>query len=176
MTAIWRQDCYALPTEKEHFGYLDGVSHPAVEGSGIPGSNRLEAPLKSGEFVLGYPDEIGGAQTPQPTVLGRNGSYVVFRKLHQDVAAFRRYLRDNSAGDQDEELIAAKIMGRWRSGAPLALAPRHDDPALGTDPDRRNTFLYEQDDPTGFTTPGPATSAGPTRATPRWPARYGCTA
>lgn len=154
VTAIWRQDCYALPTEKEHFGYLDGVSHPAVEGSGIPGSNRLEAPLKSGEFVLGYPDEIGGAQTPQPTVLGRNGSYAVFRKLHQDVAAFRCYLRDNSAGAQDEELIAAKIMGRWRSGAPLALAPRHDDPTLGTDPDRRNTFLYEQDDPMGFTTPG----------------------
>jgi Dyp-type peroxidase family len=154
VTAIWRQDCYALPTEKEHFGYLDGVSHPAVEGSGIPGSNTLEAPLKCGEFVLGYPDELGGVQTPQPAVLGRNGSYAVFRKLHQDVAAFRRYLRDNSGGPEDEELIAAKIMGRWRSGAPLALAPQHDDPALGSDPDRRNTFLYEQDDPMGFATPG----------------------
>ncbi|MGW1157819.1 Dyp-type peroxidase [Streptomyces sp. NPDC002513] len=154
VTAIWRQDCYALPTEKEHFGYLDGVSHPAVEGSGIPGSNALEAPLKSGEFILGYPDELGGAQTPLPTVLGRNGSYAAFRKLHQNVAEFRRYLRDNSTGAQDEELIAAKIMGRWRSGAPLALAPEHDDPALGVDPHRRNTFLYEQDDPTGFTTPG----------------------
>ncbi|MFD7624101.1 Dyp-type peroxidase [Streptomyces sp. NPDC059802] len=154
VTAIWRQDCYALPTGKEHFGYLDGVSHPAVEGSGIPGSNKLEAPLKSGEFVLGYPDEIGGVQTPQPTVLGRNGSYAVFRKLHQSVAAFRRYLKDNSIDDHDEELIAAKIMGRWRSGAPLALAPEHDDQALGADPFRRNTFLYEQDDPTGFTTPG----------------------
>ncbi|MFF8614385.1 Dyp-type peroxidase [Streptomyces sp. NPDC015350] len=164
VTAIWRQDCYALPTEKEHFGYLDGVSHPAVEGSGIPGSNRLEAPLKSGEFVLGYPDEIGGLQTPQPAVLGRNGSYAVFRKLHQDVAAFRRYLRDNSTGERDEELIAAKIMGRWRSGAPLALAPEHDDPALGADPHRRNTFLYEQDDPTGFTTPG---SCHIRRANPR---------
>lgn len=154
VTAIWRQDCYALPTEKEHFGYLDGVSHPAVEGSGIPGSNELEVPLKSGEFVLGYPDELGGVQAPQPDVLGRNGSYAVFRKLHQNVAAFRRYLRNNATGPEDEELIAAKIMGRWRSGAPLALAPRHDDPALGTDPHRRNTFLYEENDPTGFLTPG----------------------
>ncbi|MFD9813351.1 Dyp-type peroxidase [Streptomyces sp. NPDC059080] len=154
VTAIWRQDCYALPTEKEHFGYLDGVSHPAIEGSGIPGSNAWETPLRSGEFVLGCPDEIGGVQMPQPTVLGRNGSYVVFRKLHQNVAVFRRYLRDNSADAQDEELIAAKIMGRWRSGAPLALAPEHDDPALGADRHRRNTFLYEQDDPTGFVTPG----------------------
>lgn len=154
VTAIWRQDCYALPTEKEHFGYRDGVSHPAVEGSGIPGSNELEVPLRSGEFVLGYPDEIGGVRTPQPTVLGRNGSYAVFRKLQQDVAGFRRYLRDNSAGPQDEEMIAAKIMGRWRSGAPLALAPQHDDPAVGADPHRRNSFLYERDDPTGFVTPG----------------------
>ncbi|WP_369251919.1 Dyp-type peroxidase [Streptomyces sp. R41] len=154
VTAIWRQDCYALPTEKEHFGYRDGVSHPAIEGSGIPGSNPLEVPLKSGEFVLGHSDEIGGVQTPEPTGLGRNGSYAVFRKLHQDVAAFRRYLRDNSTGTQDEELIAAKIMGRWRSGAPLALAPEHDDPALGADPHRRNSFLYARDDPMGFTTPG----------------------
>ncbi|GGV17707.1 peroxidase [Streptomyces filipinensis] len=154
VTAVWRQDCYALPTETEHFGYRDGVSHPAVEGSGITGSNRLEVPLKAGEFVLGYPDELGGVQRPHPTELGRNGSYAVFRKLHQDVAAFRRYLKDNSTGPQDEELIAAKIMGRWRSGAPLALAPQADDPALGADPDRRNTFLYESDDPTGFKTPG----------------------
>jgi Dyp-type peroxidase family len=154
VTAIWRQDCYALPTETEHFGYRDGVSHPAVEGSGIPGSNPLEVPLKAGEFVLGYPDEIGGVQVPQPAALGRNGSYAVFRKLHQNVPEFRRYLRDNSTGYQDEELIAAKIMGRWRSGAPLALAPQRDDPALGTDPCRRNTFLYERDDPAGFNTPG----------------------
>ncbi|MGW1284152.1 Dyp-type peroxidase [Streptomyces sp. NPDC002586] len=154
VTAIWRQDCYALPTETEHFGYRDGVSHPAVEGSGTPGSNQWEVPLKAGEFVLGYRDEIGGTQCPQPAVLGRNGSYAVFRKLHQKVAEFRRYLKDNSTGPQDEELIAAKIMGRWRSGAPLALAPQHDDPALGADPDRRNTFLYESDDPTGYKTPG----------------------
>ncbi|WP_225100910.1 Dyp-type peroxidase [Streptomyces sp. CoH27] len=154
VTAIWRQDCFALPTEKEHFGYLDGVSHPAVEGSGIAGSNQLEIPLKAGEFVLGYPDELGGTQTPQPPVLGRNGSYAVFRKLHQKVAEFRRYLRDNATDPADEELIAAKIMGRWRSGAPLALASQSDDPRLGADPHRRNTFLYERDDPAGFTTPG----------------------
>ncbi|MFF4671955.1 hypothetical protein ACFY1C_19170 [Streptomyces sp. NPDC001279] len=54
VTAIWRQECYALPTETEHFGYRDGVSHPVVEGSGIAGSNRLETPLKAGEFVLSY--------------------------------------------------------------------------------------------------------------------------
>ncbi|WP_327104395.1 Dyp-type peroxidase [Nonomuraea glycinis] len=152
VTAIWRQNCHALPTETEPFGYRDGISHPAVEGSGIAGSNTLERPLKAGEFVLGYPDELGGIQTLQPEVLGRNGSYVAFRKLHQRVGAFRRYLRDNATGPEDEELLAAKIMGRWRSGAPLALSPSHDDPGLDADP-YRNSFLYQQDDPAGFITP-----------------------
>ncbi|WP_212822934.1 Dyp-type peroxidase [Catellatospora sp. TT07R-123] len=153
ITAIWRQDCYAPPTETEHFGYRDGISHPAVAGSGIPGSNELERPLAAGEFVLGYPDELGGTQTTQPEVLGRNGSYVVFRKLHQDVAAFRRFLAGSAADAADQELLAAKMMGRWRSGAPLALAPERDDPALGADRLRNNTFGYA-DDAGGFTTPG----------------------
>ncbi|GAA3472218.1 Dyp-type peroxidase [Nonomuraea roseola] len=151
--AIWRQNCHALPTETEPFGYRDGISHPAVEGSGIPGSNTLEEPLKAGEFVLGYRDELGGLQAPTPEVLGRNGTYVVFRKLHQRVALFRQYLKDNSTSPEDEELLAAKIMGRWRSGAPLALSPDRDDPALDADP-YRNSFLYQKDDPAGFITPG----------------------
>ena len=152
--AIWRQDCYALPTGREHFGFQDGISHPAVEGSGVPGTNPGEAPLKAGEFILGYRDETGGfPPMPGPEVLGRNGTYIVFRKLHQRVAAFRRYLRANSSGPEDEELLAAKMMGRWRSGAPLALCPVHDDPELGADPRRNNSFLYEEDDPIGYTTP-----------------------
>lgn len=154
VTAIWRQNCHALPTETEPFGYRDGISHPAVEGSGVAGSNPLERPLKAGEFVLGYPDELGGVQTTTPDVLGRNGSYVAFRKLRQDVAAFRRFLRDNSTDADEQEHLAAKIMGRWRSGAPLALCPQHDDPELGADRARNNAFLFRQDDPDGFATPG----------------------
>jgi Dyp-type peroxidase family len=154
ITAIWRQNCHALPTEKEPFGFRDGISHPAIEGSGIPGTNPREQPFKAGEFVLGYRDELGGVQIPQPEALGRNGTYIVFRKLHQRVAAFRQYLKTNSTGPEDEELLAAKMMGRWRSGAPLALCPFHDDPELGADPRRNNDFLYREDDPAGFKTPG----------------------
>ncbi|MFC7247240.1 Dyp-type peroxidase [Catellatospora aurea] len=153
VTAIWRQNCHALPTETEPFGYRDGISHPAVDGSGIAGSNPLEKPLAAGEFVLGYPDELGGVQTTTPDVLGRNGSYVAFRKLRQDVAAFRRFLRDNSAGPDEQEQLAAKLMGRWRSGAPLALCPQRDDPDLGADHERNNAFLFRDDDPDGFATP-----------------------
>jgi Dyp-type peroxidase family len=154
ITAIWRQDCHVRPDEREAFGFRDGIAHPAVEGSGIPSSNPNERPFQAGEFVLGYPDEMGETPSiPQPEILGRNGSYVVFRKLHQRVAAFRRYLRENSTSPEVEELLAAKMMGRWRSGAPLARCPMHDNPELGADPTRNNDFLFKQDDPIGYDTP-----------------------
>jgi Dyp-type peroxidase family len=154
VTAIWRQDCHALPGDREAFGFRDGISHPAIEGSGIPGTNPDELPLKAGEFVLGYPDEIGESPSlPQPDVLGRNGSYVAFRKLHQRVSAFRLYLKANSANAEQEEWTAAKMMGRWRSGAPLSLCPLHDNAELGADPRRNNGFLFKQDDPIGYKTP-----------------------
>jgi Dyp-type peroxidase family len=154
VVAIWRQDCHALPNEKEPFGFKDGISHPAIEGSGIPGSNPKERPLKAGEFVLGYTDEMSGIQKTEPELLGRNGTYMVFRKLHQRVADFRKYLKANAASAAEEELLAAKMMGRWRSGAPLALCPLNDNPEIGADPKRNNDFLFEQDDAAGLKTPG----------------------
>jgi Dyp-type peroxidase family len=154
VTRIWRQDSYALPTEREAFGFKDGISHPAIEGSGIPGSNSQEAPLKAGEFILGYRNELDQMpEMPSPDVLGRNGTYVVFRKLHQHGAAFRSFVRANATGPDDEELLAAKIVGRWRSGAPLSLSPDRDDPALGADASRNNDFLYHDDDPRGLKCP-----------------------
>jgi Dyp-type peroxidase family len=154
VTALWSLDCYALPTETEAFGFRDGISHPAIEGSGIPGSNPQEQPLKPGEFLLGYENERHEVSSmPRPEVLGKNGTYVVFRKLHQRVAAFRQYLKENSSTPEEEELLGAKMMGRWQSGAPLALCPMHDDPELGADPKRNNDFLFKEDDPQGLKTP-----------------------
>jgi Dyp-type peroxidase family len=154
ITEIWTQQCHASANGREPFGFRDGISQPAIEGWSSSLSNPGEKPLMPGEFVLGYPDEMGaGPAIPQPDVLGRNGSYVVFRKLHQKVAAFRRFLKANSFSPVGEELVAAKMMGRWRSGAPLALCPMHDDPKLGADPCRNNAFLYKADDPIGYRTP-----------------------
>src|SRR3989440_5672083 len=150
---IWRQDCYQLPTGRTSFGFKDGIGQPSVEGSGLPPSNPKEKPLKAGEIVLGYPDETGELPPmPSPDVLGRNGTYVVFRKLHTKVAAYRRYLRDKAASREEEALLGAKMVGRWQSGAPLALAPDADDPKLGADRQRNNDFLYG-DDLRGFKCP-----------------------
>jgi Dyp-type peroxidase family len=161
---IWRQDCYQLPTGRTSFGFKDGIGQPAVEGSGIPGSNPGEEPIKAGEFILGYPDETGSLPSmPTPSVLGRNGTYLVFRKLHTRVAAYRRYLRAKASSREEEALLGAKMVGRWQSGAPLALAPERDDPELGGDPERNNDFNYS-DDPHGFKCPAGAHAR---RANPR---------
>jgi Dyp-type peroxidase family len=151
---IWRQEAYALPHERTSFGFKDGISHPAIEGSGILGTNPHEAPLKAGEFILGYPNETGlVAPFPQPEVLGRNGTYVVIRKLHTKVAAFRQYVKAKSTTPAEEGLLAAKMVGRWPSGAPLALSPEKDDETLGGDPRRNNAYLHQADDPKGLKCP-----------------------
>lgn len=160
---VWRQDCYQLETGRTSFGFKDGIGQPTVEGSGRPPSNPKERPLKAGEIVLGYPDETGDLPPmPTPTILGRNGTYVVFRKLHTNVAAYREYLRDRATSRADEALLGAKIVGRWESGAPLALSPDRDDPELGQDARRNNDFGYA-DDPRGFKCPigGHARRANP---------------
>ena len=138
----------------EHFGYRDRLSQPVIEGMGVeptPGSGPL---IKPGEFFLGYPDEKGpGAGMPQPEVLSRNGSYVAYLRMEEHVGAFRDFLRAHGETPEQQELIAAKLMGRWRSGAPLVLAPDKDDPTLGADSQRNNDFTYAKMDPHGYGCP-----------------------
>ncbi|MDT0609775.1 Dyp-type peroxidase [Streptomyces lancefieldiae] len=154
---IWQQDVHQLPTGRTTFGFRDGISHPNIEGVGLPGSNPQEAPIKAGEFILGYPDETGNLPPmPSPDALGRNGTYVAVRKIHTNVAAWRRYLRANSSNAEEEALLAAKMVGRWPSGAPLTLTPEHDDPELAADPQRVNNFLYREHDDRGLRCPAGA--------------------
>ena len=138
----------------DHFGYRDRLSQPVIEGSGdvpTPGSG---APLKAGEFILGYLDESGvESPLPQPEVLSRNGSFMAYRRLEEHVGKFRDFLRANGKTHEEQELIAAKLMGRWRSGAPLVLAPNKDDPELGADLQRNNNFNYKREDPLGYAVP-----------------------
>jgi Dyp-type peroxidase family len=153
---IWGQEVQQLPTGRTTLGFRDGISTPSIEGVGIPGSNPHEPPVKAGEFFLGYPDETGNLPpTPQPDVLGRNGTYLAVRKIHTNVAAWRQYLRANSASSEEEALLAAKMIGRWPSGAPLALVPDKEDEAMGADPHRNNAFHYADDD-RGFKCPAGA--------------------
>ncbi|ANE81350.1 peroxidase [Mycobacterium adipatum] len=138
----------------DHFGFRDRLSQPVMKGSGeepTPGSGEA---LEPGEFILGYPDENGPvANLPQPQILSRNGSFMAYRRLHEHVGTFREYLSDHAETSEEQELLAAKLMGRWRSGAPLVLAPERDDPELGADPMRNNDFNYREMDPHGYACP-----------------------
>jgi len=73
--------------------------------------------------------------------------------LQEHVGAFRDFLRQNGETQEQQELVAAKLMGRWRSGAPLVLVPNKDDPELGADSRRTNDFAYADKDPYGYACP-----------------------
>jgi Dyp-type peroxidase family len=145
----------ALPGGSEHFGFADGFAQPSIEGAGVPpspgqgapGKDGAWRPVRAGEFILGYPDEQGVLpDAPAPDQLSANGSYLVYRKLHQDVAGFRRELAAAAAHyPGGEEQLAAKIVGRWRDGTPVDLSPERPDPAVAADPERNNAFSYAGD-------------------------------
>jgi Dyp-type peroxidase family len=140
----------------EHFGFADGMSQPVIRGSGqddkLAGDDARRTVIETGEFVLGYPNGYNKL-TPWPTIttplrdgeaFGRNGSYLVFRQLAQDVAGFWRHLdeqttsKDPAEAEEERVRLAAKLVGRWPSGAPIVKSPHRDEPDLGAD----NSFGY----------------------------------
>lgn len=152
LSVVNEAQCAALGGNREHFGFSDGFSQPGIEGDGnvsLPGHGIPEpdgrwSELALGEFLMGYEDEDGEV-FPAPTgPLGCNATYMVYRKLYQDVAAFRRALSERAAGfPGGEERLAAKIVGRWRDGTPVELSP--DTPDASLQPAQLNDFRYEDD-------------------------------
>jgi Dyp-type peroxidase family len=138
----------------EHFGYRDRLSIMPIAGTGEPVQPGSGPAVAAGEFFLGYADETGlQPQLPTPTALSRNGSYIAYLRMQEHVGAFREFLRQHGETPEQQELLAAKLMGRWRSGAPLVLAPTKDDPELAGDMQRTNDFDYAQMDSHGYACP-----------------------
>jgi Dyp-type peroxidase family len=167
-----------LKGNREHFGYQDGISQPGVRGihdeDGEDGGRPLPGqPLQPGEFILGLPDEDSATPAlPDPPALARNGSYLVLRKLEQDVVTFRRLLAELAeALGVSEELVAAKVMGRWRDGTPLTQRPQRPDPSLADDKRFNNLFTFDAD-PDGYNCP---VGAHIRRANPRGSLGFGGT-
>ena len=167
ITLVGSQDAGALVVDgrlsnKEHFGYSDGYGNPEIDhtglplqrGSGKPVADNGWAPVAAGELLLGHIDERGEvSRTPPPIGLFRNGTFLAYRKVHQKVGTFRRWLAEEGArvaGGQ--ELLAAKMVGRWRDGTPLALSPDRMDQTIVQDDDRVVDFRYDAD-PQGLRCP-----------------------
>lgn len=137
----------------EMFGYLDGVSQPAVAGFNInpvPGQQLINA----GVILVG---EVGDTLQSVRPAWAKDGSFLVFRQLQQFVPEFDQFLRDwappapasmpGMTLAQRADLLGARMMGRWKSGAPVDLTPLVDNPALGANPNANNNFDYSH---TGF--------------------------
>jgi Dyp-type peroxidase family len=160
-------------SDHEHFGFADGMSQPTLPGvPARPGRARAAAhTIPAGEILLGYPNAYGQLpKGPRGAIdLGRNGTYLVFRKLAQDVVAFWTYFAAQARAltasghgpgpnataaelDRWADWLAAKVVGRWRNGAPLVDAP-HAEPATRPDPVAANQFEFLATDRHGTACP-----------------------
>ncbi|MBB5057116.1 Dyp-type peroxidase family [Granulicella aggregans] len=140
----------------EHFGYTDGFGNPdyvGVDRKSQPGHGKLAKdgkswePLATGELLLGYADEAGELPVaPMPHLLASNGTFMVYRKLKQNVAAFRAYI-DHEAKfyTGGKAKLEAKFIGRWKDGTPLELSPNYENQAIVKDPDQSTNFTYSGD-------------------------------
>ncbi|KAF5375779.1 hypothetical protein D9757_008977 [Collybiopsis confluens] len=134
----------------EHFGFMDGISNPAVDGFSTPLPGQ--AVVAPGIILLGEQ----GDSTTRPS-WAKDGSFLAFRQLKQRVPEFNKFLLDNalveptssssvSSIQNGSELLGARMMGRWKSGAPVDLTPLVDDPVLAADPQRNNNFNFTHPD------------------------------
>ena len=174
VSLVVKLDAFTDLDGKEQFGFADGISQPTIDGL----SRRVDIlpnTIQPGEFILGYVNEYG-RYTDRPLLdpsadpghllpldvqgsgkvdLARNGSYLVFRQMAQDVHALWHYVdqatraTDGSSDPHRRTWLAAKMVGRWPSGAPLVLAPDNDDPTLG----QANDFAYQYADEFGLHCP-----------------------
>ena len=164
-----------LPGFKEHFGFTDGIAQPQVEGLDDPSDERWHGNrVRLGEVLLGYPNEYGqfterpllSAESERQNLLpldlggsgkhdfARDGSYLVFRQLRQDVSAWWRSMDEATGGRGREHpgsmvTLASKMMGRWPDGSSLATSRDGPAPAGRADQD---AFDYARD-PDGFGCP-----------------------
>lgn len=163
-------------TGYEPFGFRDGISQPGIRGclsnnpndfltlrenpnnpnQGKPGQDLIWP----GEFVFGYPKQDptdllkAGPIAEAGPPWARNGSFLVFRRLRQDVEVFRSFARlivaeiskrEPAFAAVTPEEVGAKLMGRWQSGTPLILSPKTDNTAIAEDEGINNNFGFKQD-------------------------------
>lgn len=163
-----------LPNDREHFGFKDGISQPAIKGTDVGNSLKQDL-IETGEFVLGYRNEYGvypdspllkeeqgntsllkeDVEYKKLKDLGRNGTYFVLRQLKEDVNGFWNSLNertknpDGSLNPEESTFLAAKMMGRWPGGAPLVKFPDKDPGGSSKD----NDFKYVKEDKHGMKCP-----------------------
>ena len=175
-----REEKHGQTYFREHFGFRDGISQPVVRGFNEAERQPADddSPIATGEFLLGHDNEyeekphspsvpasrnlrgwLGDAEEQGRKDLGLNGTYLVLRKLRQDVNGFQSFLDKNlSLADgcaeseaRRKEWLKAKLIGRWPDGEPLRPGENESPASNPHGPD--NTFSYARSDPSGLGCP-----------------------
>jgi Dyp-type peroxidase family len=140
-----------VPTATVFFGFTDGIADPVFQGQFGSADNSQEAvgsgkllednagwaPLAAGEFIIGHANEAQELPpTAPPWSLTRNGTFMVYRKMHQNIARFETYIDAQAAllmkmtpyasAEAAKKTIKAKMVGRWWNGIPLIVVPSYE--------------------------------------------------
>lgn len=113
-----------------HFGFVDGISQPKPQTTTAPAPSDWDDAVPWGELVLGHRNAQDGAPPPRHPLL-HEGSFLVVRKLRQDVAALHAIAGTEPA---TRDALLARMMGRWADGR--SLMPPHSN---------GNNFNYDSD-------------------------------
>ncbi|MBI1185529.1 hypothetical protein GC194_14760 [bacterium] len=154
-----------LKDNKEHYGFADGISTPTIAGVH---SEEIDYTINTGEFVLGYKNEYGNyAVSPKIPFdkevekrlkavcgekyqqfvedntydLGKNGSYLVYRQMTQNVPEFWKYQVAQAGSAEAAIALASKMVGRTPNGTPLAEGAEKTP--------GNNSFMYYENDAAG---------------------------
>jgi Dyp-type peroxidase family len=165
---------HELPTgllqhQKEHFGFRDDISRPVIRELLKEKTAATDSIFPAGEFIMGYKN-LYDEYAPSPLVpkeldlneqlpfhpdiptskdLGKNGCYLVFRQMHQNVHDFWKYMKSQTEEGSEAIKLASKMVGRWPDGSPLTLCPIQSNPELS----EANDFGYWDDDQAGLKCP-----------------------
>lgn len=172
---IYSENGDRLENDVEHFGFKDGISQPALRGyvdqeetffeerKIIKGNENTDSPeyaspgdvlIWPGQFVFGYPKQSPShfripvaPSNNEDTEFLRNGSFLVFRRLEQDVSTFLNHTKElhfdliSTKGYENmsyDDFIAS-LVGRYKSGKPIIINGRE------TGFDFFNNFNYKSD-------------------------------
>ena len=161
----------------EPFGFADGISQPQIDWAQQRDTSAGHIDYSNiaalGEFLLGYRNEYGkytdralvdadaasagllaAEDAPDKKDVGRNGTYLVMRDMRQDVRGFWQFINSQAGNPERADALAAAIVGRTRSGAPLVRIRDRAIPGVGPQPDqvRLNQFTFDND-PAGVSCP-----------------------
>lgn len=109
----------SLLNNTHSFGFLDGISNPAIENidtKPLPGQETI----RQGITLLGR----NGDPTKRPT-WALDGSFLVFRYLFQLVPEFNDFLSHHAipglSKEDGAQFLGARLVGRWKSGMSINL-------------------------------------------------------